>query len=166
MVLILGLAIAAPARAQSMEMQSNWSRVMALRRGTSVIVTTQDSPRVRREFVSADDSTIRLRPVTAIGDPAAPVEITARSKVVEIRTTRMIPKRGIRGGIGGAGGFFGGALVGGMTGSLIGKATGADPSDLRGVFWGTLSGGIAGGVLGATGSRVQEDVIYRHAGVF
>lgn len=195
MAFIVGLAIAAPARAQSMEtrlrisrsdvrlaiartlaesvdavqpdgtsLQSDWSRVMGLRKGTAVIVTVQDSPRVHREFVSADASTITLRPVSAINGPVAAVETTARSKVVEIRTTSRVAARGIRGALGAAGGFLGGALLGGMTGSLIGKAGGADPSNLRGIFWGTLAGGFAGAVFGATGSRVQEEVIYRSAG--
>jgi hypothetical protein len=163
LVFLTSLAVVTPAFAHSR--QANWSRVTALQPGTKVTVTVVGEPRIQREFVSADETAITLRMTPVIGRSELAPETIQRSRIVEIRATISVKKPALEGIVGGIGGFFGGALVGGIAGSLIGKAAGADPSNLGGVFWGTLGGGIAGSIIGGhsgTGSRVQEEVVYRN----
>lgn len=138
---------------------TEWSQVMGLAPGTSIIVTVAGEGD-RREFVSADESTLTVRNFRERTN----VEVIARPDITEVHTVVVGGGGGIRAGrtarraVGGFLGYLGGGFLGGMAGFAFTN----DDSNLSPMFLGMVAGGVAGGILGsraAAGPRTEDALV-------
>jgi uncharacterized protein YcfJ len=145
--------VVAPSASLAEVSEAEWGRVRALRERTTIYVTVEGSPEVRRWFVSANDSVLVVRERRIRSQP----ETIARSRVVQVRAQR--PRRLGRGIAGFFLGSFGGALLGGLVGAAVSGDDAA--AGLAGVVVGYWAGGITGATIGANGGwRRPYNAIY------
>jgi hypothetical protein len=146
LALLFTLSTSAPASAQRLRMNADWSSVQTLSAGDKVRVSIKDGERLKGRFESATDTDINFthegRTVTLRRDTISRVEIGRRNR--------------LRGALVGAG-IGGGAGLG--TGfALVGAS---DHFDMTTIPTGTVIGaGIGAGIGAAVGLGTQYETVY------
>jgi hypothetical protein len=131
-----------------------WTRIRRLKSGTTIFLIVDGSPEVKRELLSATESSLVVR------DPKAPrPETVSRADVVQVRAPK--DRSGGRKFLGGIAGYFLGGFAGGFLGAIIGSAAGGNDAALGGMVLGMATGLVTGIVVGVRGGfRRPYEVIY------
>ena len=116
---------------------TDWERVLGLKQGMAVEITTKRAPATTWIVLKVSDETLTV--TNADNTRVLPIP---RADVVRVeQRIKQSSKFGAT-----VGGYFLGALAGGLTAAGIAALAGADPSNVGPHFFGSLLGGVGGAI--------------------